>query len=153
MIDLLIKLIYKLISLIDHIDYGENDEKLVESYDINNISIHTDTGWKPLSFVHLTKPFQMYNITLEGGYHLTCADTHIVFDRYMNEVFVKDLKSGDLVMTKEGPKKLLNLKTSSTSVCVMSLSMMKIIDFIVTEYCHIIQQRALYLCCGMFYSM
>lgn len=122
MIDLLIKLIYKLISLIDHIDYDENDEKLVESYDINNISIHTDTGWKPLSFVHLTKPFQMYNITLEGGYHLTCADTHIVFDRYMNEVFVRDLKSGDLVMTKEGPKKLLNLKTSSTSICMCDVT-------------------------------
>ena len=122
MIDLLIKLIYKLISLIDHIDYGENDEKLVESYDINNISIHTDTGWKPLSFVHLTKPFQMYNITLEGGYHLTCADTHIVFDRYMNEVFVKDLKSGDLVMTKEGPKKLLNLTTDNTNICMCDVT-------------------------------
>lgn len=122
MIDLLIKLIYKLISLIDHIDYGENDEKLVESYDINNISIHTDTGWQPLSFVHLTKPFQMYNITLEGGYHLTCADTHIVFDRYMNEVFVKDLKPGDLVMTKEGPKKLLNLAVDNTNICMCDVT-------------------------------
>lgn len=122
MIDLLIKLIYKLISLIDHIDYDENDEKLVESYDINNISIHTDTGWKPLSFVHLTKPFQMYNITLEGGYHLTCADTHIVFDRYMNEVFVKDLKIGDLVMTKEGPKKLLGLTVDNTNICMCDVT-------------------------------
>lgn len=122
MIDLLIKLMYKLISLIDHIDYSENDEKLVESYDLNNISIHTDTGWKPLSFVHLTKPFQMYNITLEGGYRLTCADTHIVFDRYMNEIFVKDLKPGDLVMTKEGPKKLLNLAVNNTNICMCDVT-------------------------------
>ena len=120
--NLFIKLLYKIISIIDHLDYNESNEKLVESYPLNNIDILTDTGFKPLSYTHLTKPFQIYNLVLEGGYHLTCADTHIVFDRYMNEVFVKDLKSGDLVMTKEGPKKLLNLKTSSTSVCMCDVT-------------------------------
>ena len=48
MIDLFIKLLYKIISIIDHLDYNESDEKLVESYPLNNIDILTDTGFKPL---------------------------------------------------------------------------------------------------------
>ena len=95
MINLFIKLLYKIISIIDHLDYNESDEKLVESYSLDNIDILTDTGFKPLSYAHLTKPFQIYNLVLEDGYHLTCADTHIVFDTKFNEVFVKDIQPGD----------------------------------------------------------
>ena len=99
-------IIYKIISIIDHLDYKKNKKKLVESYSLNNIDILTDTGFKPLSYTHLTKPFQIYNLVLEGGYHLTCADTHIVFDTKFNEIYLDgdELVLGDMVLSLERAK-------------------------------------------------
>lgn len=121
MINFLIKIICKLISFIDKIDYGKEEEKLVDSHVIEGIDILTDTGWKPLSAIHLTKPFEQYHISA-GKYHLTCADTHILFDRNMNEVFAKDLRVGDYIMTETGPQAITSIEFDSTKVCMCDVT-------------------------------
>lgn len=67
------------------------ERKFIESYDIDDYEILTDTGWEDISSIHKTIEYEKWiiktkNYTLEG------ADTHIVFDERYNEVFLKDLK-------------------------------------------------------------
>jgi len=52
--------------------------------------ISTDTGWQPITHIYKTIPYQKYKITLENGYFLECADTHILFDAEYNQIYAKD---------------------------------------------------------------
>ena len=120
---IIIKILYKLISLIDYIDYHyirkENlidDYKTIEEIKLNNIEILTDTGYKPLSHIMTTKPFEIYTIELENGYTLDCADEHIVFNEDFNEIYVKDLSIGQHIQTDKGLQKIISLKKSLTKI-------------------------------------
>ena len=116
--------LYKLISLLDHIDYHYiRKEKLTDNYktieeiELNdNIQILTDTGYKPLSTLMITKPFEQYILKLENGYELNCADEHIVFDENFNEIYVKDLSIGDYIQTNDGLQKVVSLEISLTKI-------------------------------------
>lgn len=124
---IIINICYKLISLIDFIEYkfiyNENlldNYKTIEEINIEdlNLLIETDTGFKPLTYITKSKPFEMYNIILENGYKLSCADEHILFDDNMNELYVKELKVNDYVQTDEGPKKIVSITIDNTKVCM-----------------------------------
>lgn len=80
--------------------------KFVDSIDINDYEIMTDTGWKNVSSIHKTIPYQIYILELKNGMILECADTHIVFNERLEEVFVKDLTPNDYVMTEGGATKV-----------------------------------------------
>ena len=55
------------------------DRKFVESYDVNDFEILTDTGWKDIYEVFKTIPYDVYELTLDDGKSIKCADDHIVF--------------------------------------------------------------------------
>ena len=119
----IIKLCYKLISLLDFIDYHYiRKEKLIDNYktieeiELKGIEILTDTGYKELFHIMTTKPFDIYTIKLENGYELDCADEHIVFDEDFNEIYVKDLSIGDYIQTDKGLQKIISLNYSSTKI-------------------------------------
>lgn len=119
----IINILYKLISLIDYIDYHYirkeyliDDYKTIEEIKLNNIEILTDTGYKPLSHIMITKPFEIYTIELKNGYILNCADEHIVFNEDFNEVYVKDLSIGQYIQTDKGLQKIISLKKSLTKI-------------------------------------
>ena len=85
-------ILYKILSVLDYIDfkyikkeYLPDNYKTIEEIDISNenIEIYTDTGFKPISHLLITKPFEIYRIELENGYNLDCADEHIVFGENM----------------------------------------------------------------------
>jgi hypothetical protein len=75
---------------------------------LSNLEILTDSGWRDISHVHETVPYQVWQIRTPN-YFLECADEHIVFDKSMNEVFVKDLKIGDLIITETGPEPITSV--------------------------------------------
>lgn len=81
-----------------------NVEKIVFTKDIKNenIQIYTDTGFKNLSHLHLTKKFQKWEIITSGLKQLICADEHIVFKSDYKECFIKDLSIGDEILTSNG---------------------------------------------------
>lgn len=80
------------------------ERKFVESIVIDDWEIETDTGWESVSAIHKTVEYQEYILRLSNGMELICADTHIVFRAdELEEVFVKDLVPGDMVLTKDGP--------------------------------------------------
>ena len=127
---LIINIITKLISFIDYIDfkyikheYLTDNYKTIEEIELpDSISILTDTGFEPVSRLMISKPFEIYKITLDNGYWLECADEHIVFDRQGNEVFVKDLKIGDLILTDTGRNAVVKIEVDKTRVCMSDIT-------------------------------
>ena len=82
------------------------DRKFIESIDIGDEwEIESDLGWVPITHIHKTIEYQEWYIETIDGQSLVCADTHIIFDENMCEVFAKDLVPGEsYIMTRFGPK-------------------------------------------------
>ena len=68
------------------------ERKFIESYDISDYEIWTDTGWEDIDSIHKTIPYDCWSIKTESGKKLSGADNHIVFDEKGNEIFLKDLQ-------------------------------------------------------------
>lgn len=127
MIKFVINICYIILSFLDKIDYKYYHNKLLDNYktiddiDISEyeIEILSDTGFHPLTNLMITKPFDQYIIKLENGYELNCADEHKVYDQNFNEIFVKDLRINNKIITDEGPKKIISIihKDQQISMC------------------------------------
>lgn len=77
------------------------NEKFIDSIKVNDYEVLTDTGWENIEYVHTTVMYQIYKIYTDN-HTLECADDHIIFDENMNEIFVKDIKVGSKIQTKNG---------------------------------------------------
>lgn len=128
---ILLTILYKILSLLDYIDFKyikkeqlTDNYKTVEEFNISddNIEIYTDTGFKPLSHLLTTKPFEIYTIELENGYKLDCADEHIVFNENMEEIYVQDLKVNDYIQTDEGLQRVIKIVYNSTKISMCDTS-------------------------------
>lgn len=117
--NIIIDLLYKLIQFVETIEYrslklDQNDisSKLLYSQDISDLELYTesDKGLVPISHFHITQPYDHYKVTLGNGYELTCADNHIVFTEDLQQIFVKDLKLGDILYTDNGPSKVFSVE-------------------------------------------
>jgi len=80
------------------------ERKFVDSVVVTDWDIDTDRGWCPILAVHKTIEYAEYKITTIDGSIIECADTHILFDENMQEIFAKDVKPGyTYVMLRSGP--------------------------------------------------
>ena len=82
-------------------------KKFIQSCNIKNFQIETDTGWEDVVAIHKTIPYYVWKIQTETGCFVEGADNHILFDENYNEVFIKDLKINDKIITKNGPEKVI----------------------------------------------
>lgn len=119
-IDFLEKLLIYFIGFLD--SFEKNDTKLIHSFNLKGIKVETDTGFKTVSHIHMTKNFVLYKILLENGFSLECADTHILFDKNMEEIFVKNLSVGDFIQTKEGIKKIVKKEKLNNKICMCDIT-------------------------------
>lgn len=128
---ILLTILYNILSILDYIDFKyikkerlTDNYKTVDEFDISNkgIEIYTDTGFKPLSYLLTTKPFEIYTIELENGYKLDCADEHIVFNENMEEIYVQDLKVNDYIQTDEGLQRVIKIVYNSTKISMCDTS-------------------------------
>jgi len=79
------------------------ERKFIDSINLENLEIETDSGWQPISTIQKTIPYTVWNLVTENGLTLTGADTHILFDENLNEIFIKDLiVNKSKIMTKYG---------------------------------------------------
>lgn len=85
------------------------NRKFINTWNIENFEIETDTGWVDIVSLNETIPYKKYKIETESGLTLECADTHIVFDENMNEIFVKD--KPNFIQTINGIEKVINIAT------------------------------------------
>ena len=78
------------------------ERKFINTLDIEDFQILTDDGFVDIKSLHETIPYIKYHIETFNGLTLDCADNHIVFDENMNEIFVKNLRNEDKIMTANG---------------------------------------------------
>jgi hypothetical protein len=90
------------------------DRKFEEIYDVSDYEVWTDTGWRDISKVCKTVPYEVWRLSLEHGSHLECADDHIVFSEG-EEVFVKDLQIGQSVDTDDGESEVVSVENTHSS--------------------------------------
>lgn len=86
------------------------NKKFINSWNISDFEIETDTGWQNIVALHKTIKYQIYIIYTENNYILKCADRHIVFDNNYNEKYVCQLNIGDSIITCEGISKITNIQ-------------------------------------------
>lgn len=79
------------------------ERKFIESFDVSDWEIDTDTGWQDISAIHKTVEYDRWEIETISGKKLLCADTHIVFDENYEEIFVQDcIPYQTKIITKDG---------------------------------------------------
>ena len=78
------------------------ERKFINTWDIEDFQILTDDGFVDIKSLHETILYIKYHIETFNGLTLDCADNHIVFDENMNEIFVKNLRNEDKIMTANG---------------------------------------------------
>lgn len=77
------------------------DRKFIDTIEIDEWEVETDSGWSDIKAIGKTIEYDEW-VLITQTHNLTCADTHIVFDENMNEIFVKNLIVGDKIQTKNG---------------------------------------------------
>ncbi|MFW6009080.1 MAG: DnaB-like helicase C-terminal domain-containing protein [archaeon] len=77
------------------------ERKFIETFDIDDWEVETDTGWSDIKRIGKTIKYEKW-ILKTKNHRLECADTHIVFNEDLEEVYVKDLKPNDVILTKSG---------------------------------------------------
>lgn len=97
-------------------------KKVIDILKINNLSVESDYGFVPIEEINLTQPYTQYELELENGLKLECANTHIIYKENHEESFVKDLKIGDSIITKKGLSKIKSLNKSKHKLCMYDLS-------------------------------
>jgi len=85
--------------------------KFIDTIELDEWEVETDSGWSDIKAIGKTIEYDEWVLKTKN-YNIICADTHIVFNEKMDEVFIKDLKVGDTIMTKEGIDTILEIYKS-----------------------------------------
>lgn len=109
-------------SILEGGDFYKNPlyDKFTEAYSVKDYEVLSDSGWLDIEGIGKTIPYRAYSIKTSGGKELKCADEHILmkcfnldFDKKsmdMNEIHLKDLEMGDVIMTKDGPEMVMEIE-------------------------------------------
>jgi len=123
------KIIYFLIQLIEKYEYrnlslDEEDinKKILNTISGLNIKVKTDTGYEKATDIHLTQPYKVYEIILDNGYQLECADNHILFDENFNQIFCQDLAINSYIQTDLGLSKVIRINKSKCKLSMFDLT-------------------------------
>jgi hypothetical protein len=84
------------------------NEKIIESYPLEDYEVETDSGWQPITDACKTIPFDLWEIKTQD-FTLTCADKHIVFGSNEEQLFTCDLKPGQLIKTRNGNQLVISI--------------------------------------------
>ena len=86
------------------------NRKFINSVDLEDLEIETDSGWQPVNSIHKTVPYDVWYVETKSGFSLECADDHIVFDQDHSEIYVKDIVAGVTeIQTKLGADLVINV--------------------------------------------
>ncbi|MCK9446733.1 terminase family protein [bacterium] len=107
-----------------NIDKNESDplKKIIDMIPVDNLFVKTDYGIVPVEEITRTIPLPMFYLKLENGYHLECADTHIVYTKGHIEKFVYELTTDDYIITDVGDIKVKSIKKSKVKSSMYDLT-------------------------------
>jgi len=110
------EIIIFLIQLIEMYEFRNMDideanplKKIIDIISINKF-VKTDYGNTPVSEIVRTIPLQRYELVLENGNRIECADTHIVYCKEHTPKIIVDLNDDDEVLTTSGLSKVKHVK-------------------------------------------
>ncbi|MFA6199218.1 MAG: terminase family protein [Bacteroidales bacterium] len=83
--------------------------KFTEEFDVSDWEIETPDGWKDIKKSFKTIPFIVYDIELDDGKKISCADEHILIDENNNEVYTKDLLVNQSILVRDGTAKVISI--------------------------------------------
>jgi len=86
----------------------EPSNKFIDSLELSEWEIETDTGYEDISHIHKTIEYDVYELKLDNGLILNCADNHCLFDSNLKEILAKD-SLGKTLYTKYGNSKVLSV--------------------------------------------
>lgn len=94
-----------------NINTDETDplKKIIDIISINKF-VKTDYGNTPATEIIRTIPLQRYELKLENGDKIECADTHIVYCKDHTPKIITDLTDNDEVITINGLSKVKHVK-------------------------------------------
>ena len=92
----------------------ELERKFIDTIELDDWEVETDEGWSDIRAIGKTIEYDEWILKTEN-HKIICADTHIVFNEEMKEVFVKNLKVGNSIMTKDGIEKVISVYKSDNS--------------------------------------
>lgn len=94
-------------------------DKFVEAYEVDDYEVLTPNGFIKIEGIGKTVEYDEWYIITSGDKDLICADKHLLyrcdninFDNKkceLTEIYCDNLKSGDWIMTKDGPEKILHI--------------------------------------------
>lgn len=93
---------------------GNMSEKFVDTQYVDEWEVMSDSGWVSVLGSYKTVEYVEWVVETES-HSLICADDHILFDQHYNEVFTKDLRIGDYIITDTGPEKVISVKETDQS--------------------------------------
>lgn len=105
------------------IDDFEGNLKFTGNVLFDDLAVKTDVGYSKVKQLLETIPYKTFKLTLEDNFTLECADNHIVITSDYREVFVQNLKFGDVVMTENGPKKVLTVEKTDVGQVMYDLEL------------------------------
>ncbi len=82
--------------------------KFIEEIDLNGWNVETETGYVPILSTNKTIKYEVYEIILEDGYSIKCADTHILMKDNYEEIYAID-SLNSYIRTKTGHKKVIKV--------------------------------------------
>lgn len=82
------------------------ERKFNWTINIDDYEIETDSGFVDIVSLNQTIPYLKYIIKTSSSL-IECADNHILFNENMEEIFAKDLRKGDIIVTKNGNEKVI----------------------------------------------
>lgn len=97
--------------------------KFIDSIELEDEwEIESDDGWVPITHIHKTVPYTEWEIQTATG-NLICADTHILYDENLNEIYAKDLiPFKSLVMLDTGPEIVISVTKTDKESNMFDLS-------------------------------
>ena len=126
------EIILYLIQLVEFVEYvhvrfkpeHDHTDKFVKALPAEGVALMSDTGPVPATMLLATKPMRMYEITLEDGAVLRCADTHVYFRSDMTEVFACELRPGDSLSGFGADRKVVSVRRTrhKLSMCDISVA-------------------------------
>lgn len=99
----------------------EYNKKFTNIQKTSKYSVLTETGYEPITSSNKTIEYKVYEVKLENGMSLKCADNHILITEDSKEVFAINSKSKS-IRTKKGNSKVIEVKDLGFSEEMFDLS-------------------------------
>ena len=112
-----------------NLDESDITKKIIDTKQLSNVKVLSDTGYVPVTEIHKTQPYTVYEIRTSSGKTIEGADIHLVYRQTYTEtsiinesVWIKDLNVGDYILTKDGPEQVVSIYKAPYKLSMYDLS-------------------------------